>query len=72
MTGFAKTDHNVTLGQLYFIGPANSYTHTLYPCIVVLMGLADWSAFLELVMSETMGPMEATRWEVWVSYSPLC
>ena len=25
----AKTDHNVTLAQLHFIGPANSYTHTL-------------------------------------------
>ena len=29
MTGFWKTDHNVTLGQLHFLGPANSHTHTL-------------------------------------------
>ena len=35
VTGYSKTDHNVTLGQLQFIGPANSYTHTLsmYCCI---------------------------------------
>ena len=41
-----------------------------YPCTVALMGRADWSAFLELVcqpckvMTETMGLMEGTRWEV--------
>ena len=29
VTGFSKTDHNVTFGQLHFIGSANSYTHTL-------------------------------------------
>ena len=29
VTGYWKTDHNVTLGQLHFIGPANSHTHTL-------------------------------------------
>ena len=29
MTGFWKTDHNVTLGQLYLLDPANSHTHTL-------------------------------------------
>ena len=35
VTGFAKTDHNVTLGQLHFIGPANSRTRTvpMYCCI---------------------------------------
>ena len=43
-----------------------------YPCTVVLMDLVDWSAFLELVyqlceiMTETMGPVEGTTWEVWV------
>ena len=46
-----------------------------YPCTVALIGLADWSAFLELVLpnhvksrvtTEKMGPMEGTRWEVWV------
>ena len=29
MTGFWKTDRNVTLGQLHFLGPANGHTHTL-------------------------------------------
>ena len=29
VTGYLKTDHNVTLGQLHFIGPANSHTCTL-------------------------------------------
>ena len=29
VTGFATPDHNVTLGQMHFIGPANSHTHTL-------------------------------------------
>ena len=27
--GFWKTDRSVTLGQLHFLGPANSHTHTL-------------------------------------------
>ena len=29
MTGFWKTDRNVTLGQLHFLRPANSHTYTL-------------------------------------------
>ena len=31
VTGFWKTDQNVTLGQLHFLGPAtcNNHTHTL-------------------------------------------
>ena len=29
VTGYWKTDHNVTLGLLLFIGPVNSHTHTL-------------------------------------------
>ena len=29
VTGYWKTDHNVTLGQLLFIGPANSHNHIL-------------------------------------------
>ena len=36
------TDHNV--GQLHFIGPANSHTHTL-PVHCCINRLADWSAF---------------------------
>ena len=50
VTGYWKTDHNVTLGQLHFIGPANSHTYALPICTVALTGLADWSAFLELVL----------------------
>ena len=30
VTGFWKTDRNVTLGLFHFIGPANAYTHTLH------------------------------------------
>ena len=46
MTGFAKADHNVTLGQSQFIGPTNSYTHTLpmYCCIDMLSWLVCFSA----------------------------
>ena len=29
MTKFWKTNRNITLGQLHFIGPADSHTHTL-------------------------------------------
>ena len=38
VTGYWKTDHNVTLGQLHFIGPANSHTHALsmHRCIIGL------------------------------------
>ena len=38
VTGYWKTDHNVTLGQLHFIGPANSHTHALsmHSCITGL------------------------------------
>ena len=43
--GYWKTDHNVTLGQLHFIGPANSYTHALsmYHCIIGLSQLVCFS-----------------------------
>ena len=38
VTGYWKTDHNVTLGQMHFIGPANSHTHALsmHHCIIRL------------------------------------
>ena len=29
MTGFGKSDQNVTQGLFHFVAPANSYTHTL-------------------------------------------
>ena len=50
VTGFAKTDHNITFGQLHFIGQLIA-THIHYPYTVVLMGLVDWSAFLMLVLN---------------------
>ena len=49
MNGFAKIDHNVTLGQSHFIGQLLAIL-IHYLCTVVLMGLVDWSAFLELVL----------------------
>ena len=30
VTGFGKTDQNVTLGLFHFIGPTNGYTRTLH------------------------------------------
>ena len=38
VTGYWKADHNVTFGQLHFIGPANSHTHALsmHHCIIGL------------------------------------
>ena len=49
VTGFRKTDRNVTLGLFNFIVPANSHTHTV-PVYCGIPGLADWSAFLEQVL----------------------
>ena len=48
VTGFWKTDQDVTLGLFHFIGPAkqlHSYIH--YPWALLI--LVDWSAFLEQV-----------------------
>ena len=39
VTGYSKTDHNVTFGQLLFIGSANSHTHTL-PMHCCITGLS--------------------------------
>ena len=39
VTGYWKTDHNITLGQLHFIGPANSHTHALFMhCCITGLG----------------------------------
>ena len=45
VTGYWKTDHNVTLDQLHFIGPANSHTHALsvHWCIIGLGWLVCFS-----------------------------
>ena len=65
MTGYWKTDQNDKLGLFHFIGPLIA-TLIHCPCTVALTSIADWSAFLELVllMTETMRPMEDTGWEV--------
>ena len=46
VTGFWKTDRNVTLDLFHFIGPANGYPHTLH-IHTAIVSLVDWSAFLE-------------------------
>ena len=61
MTRYWKTDQNVMLGLFRFIVPVNGHT---YLCNVVLTGLADWCAFLELicqpceVMIQTVVPID--------------
>ena len=71
-----KNRHNVTLGQLHFIGPAYSHTRTppMHPCIGLswLICFSGGGFVDHVVTTETMGLMEGTRWEVWVWYSPLC
>ena len=49
ITGFAKTDHIMSqlANSILLAQPIATLIH--YPCIV-LMGLVDWSAFLELVL----------------------
>ena len=63
MTGYWKTDHNVTLGQLYFIGPANSHTHALsmHRCIIGLSWLVCFSraGFADRVKSRLR------QWDPW-------
>ena len=69
MIGFWITNQIVTLDLFHFIGPANTYTCTLYPFTVPLPGLVYWCAFLEQpckFITETMGPMEGTTWKAWV------
>ena len=63
MTEFAKTDHNVTLGQLHFIGPANSHTHILpkHCCIDGVSWLVYFSraGFTDHVKSQLR------QWDPW-------
>ena len=63
MTGYWKTDHNVTLGQLHFIGPANSHTHALsmHCCITGLSWLVCFSraGFADRVKSQLR------QWDPW-------
>ena len=61
--GYWKSDHNVTLGQLHFIGPANSHTHALsmYCCINGLNWLVCFSkaGFANRVKSQLR------QWDPW-------
>ena len=63
VTGYWKTDHNVTLGQLHFIGPANSHTHALsmHHCIIGLSWLVCFSraGFADRVKSRLR------QWDPW-------
>ena len=63
VTGYWKTEHNVTLGQLHFIGPANSHTHTLsmHCCINGLSQLVCFSraGFADRVKSRLR------QWDPW-------
>ena len=63
MTGYWKTDHNVTLGQLHFISPANSHTHALsmHCCITGLSWLVCFSraGFADRVKSRLR------QWDPW-------
>ena len=59
VTGFWKANQIVTLGQFYFICPANGYTHTLH-IHSAITSLVNWSTFLEQpceFTTETMGLM---------------
>ena len=63
MTGYWKTDHNVTFGQLHFIGPVNSHTHALsmHRCIIGLGWLVCFSRadFAKCVKSRLR------QWDPW-------
>ena len=49
VAGYWKTNQNVTLGLFNFMAQLIA-TLIHYPCTVTLTTLADWSAFLELVL----------------------
>ena len=74
--GYWKTDHNVTFGQLHFIGPANSHTHALsmHCCITGLSWLVCFSrtGFADHVKSRLRqwDPWRALDGRFWVWYSP--
>ena len=77
MTGFWKIDRIITLGLLYYIGPAEGYTCTLHihSAIIRLGGLVCFSrtSFADPVNSwlRQWDPGGAT-WKAWVWNSPQC
>ena len=70
VTGYWKTDHNVTLGQLHFIGPANSHIHALsmHCCISGLSRLVCFSraGFADHVKSRLR------QWDQWRALDGRC
>ena len=48
MTGYWKTDQNVTLDLFYFTTIANIATLIYHLCKVTLPGLANWSTFFPI------------------------
>ena len=70
VTGYWKTDHNVTLGQLHFIGPANSHTHapSMHWCITGLSWLVCFSraGFADRVKSRLR------QWDPWRALDGRC
>ena len=70
VTGYWKTDHNVTLGQLHFIGPANSHTHapSMHWCIAGLGWLVCFSraGFADRVKSRLR------QWDPWGALDGRC
>ena len=70
VTGYWKTDYNVTLGQLHFIGPANSHTRALsmHWCITGLSWLVCFSraGFADRVKSRLR------QWDPWRALNGRC
>ena len=70
VTGYWKIDHNVTLGQLHFIGLANSHTHALsmHWCITGLSWLICFSraGFADRVKSQLR------QWDPWRALDGRC
>ena len=64
VTEFWKTNQIVTLGLFRFIGPANSYIHTLHNT-VPLPSLVNWSAFLELRSFADPVNSQLRQWDPW-------
>ena len=63
MTGYWKTNHNVTLGQLHFIGLANSHTHTL-PVQCCINGLS-WLVCFSRAGFANHAKSQLRQWDPW-------
>ena len=70
MTEYWKTDHNVTLGQLHFIGPANSHTHTL-PMHYCINGLSQLVCFSRAGFANRV-KSRLRQWDPWRELDGRC